>query len=91
MKDLTDPFWIKLKGILFVVLGLFSGILLLITSPTLRTAFLLCICVWSFARAYYFAFYVLEKYVDSQFRFAGLGSALRYLVTKKTDSGKPSM
>jgi hypothetical protein len=29
--------------------------------------------IWSFARAYYFAFYVIEHYVDGSYRFAGLG------------------
>ena len=32
--------------------------------PTLKTAVLLAISVWGFARAYYFAFYVVERYVD---------------------------
>ena len=83
MKDLTDPRWIKVKGILFVVLGLLSGALLLAERPTLRVAVLLGICVWAFSRAYYFAFYVLERYVDPSFRFSGLGSALRYLFGKR--------
>jgi hypothetical protein len=83
MKDLTDPRWIKAKGVLFVFLGLFSGTLLLIERPTLRTAVLLGICIWAFCRAYYFAFYVLERYVDPKFRFSGLGSALRYLCSRQ--------
>jgi len=87
MKDLTDPRWIKFKGILFVVLGLFSAALLLVEHPTVRTAVLLAISIWSFSRAYYFAFYVLEKYVDPQFRFSVLSFASRYL-WKGTRSGE---
>jgi len=39
--------------------------------------------IWSFCRVYYFAFYVIERYIDPSFRFSGLISALRYLRNKK--------
>ena len=78
MKDLTDPRWIKFKGVLFLIVGLAASILLLGEAPTWRVALLLMIAVWCFCRAYYFAFYVIEKYVDPGFRFSGLGSALKY-------------
>lgn len=80
MRDLTSTTAIKLKGVLFVVLGLLAGALVWLDLPTWRTAILLAVCVWAFCRAYYFAFYVIEKYVDPQFKFAGLWSAVRYLV-----------
>ena len=48
-------------------------------DPRPRTAVLLAVAVWSFARAYYFAFYVIEHYIDPSYRFAGLVSLLRYL------------
>jgi hypothetical protein len=83
MRDLTSSTAIKFKGVLFVVLGLLSGILVWLESPSLRTAALLAICIWAFCRAYYFAFYVIEKYVDPQFKFAGLWSAIRYLISGK--------
>jgi hypothetical protein len=83
MRDLKSTTAIKLKGLLFVVLGLLSGLLVWLESPTLRTATLLAVCIWAFCRAYYFAFYVLEKYVDPQFKFAGLMSALRYLMGRR--------
>lgn len=79
MKDLTDPRWIKFKGILFLVVGVIASSLLVVEAPTLRVALLLVIAVWCFCRAYYFAFYVIEKYVDPGFRFSGLGSAVKYL------------
>jgi hypothetical protein len=51
-------------------------------------AVLLAIAVWCFCRAYYFAFYVIEKYVDPTFRFSGLGSAVRYLCGRPPGSKK---
>ena len=81
MRDLTSIFWIKTKGILFLLMGIASGALLLFESPSLRVGVMLLITIWSFCRAYYFAFYVIEKYVDHRYRFSGLGSAVRYLLS----------
>jgi hypothetical protein len=78
-RDLTHPRWIKLKGLLFLLLGLIASTLLLLEAWSLRIAVLLAFAVWSFCRAYYFAFYVLERYVDSGFRYSGLFSCLRFL------------
>ena len=86
MKDLTDPRWIKLKGVLFLVVGLLASALLLLETPTMRVAVLLTVAVWCFCRAYYFAFYVIEHYVDPSFRFSGLGSFLRYWLSRKPGS-----
>ena len=83
MKDLTDPRWIKAKGLLFVVAGLLAAALLLIEHPTLLDAALLLICVWSFCRAYYFAFYVIEHYVDPGYKFSGFWSFVRYWRRKR--------
>jgi hypothetical protein len=79
MKDLTNPFWIKLKGLLFLVLGLAAAVLVFLDDPAWKTAGLLVIAVWSFCRFYYFAFYVIEKYVDPGFKFSGLFSFAKYL------------
>jgi hypothetical protein len=87
MKDLTNPRWIKLKGILFLIIGLLSSALLLVKHPEIRTAALLGIAVWCFCRFYYFAFYVIEHYVDSSYRFSGLWSFGRHLVTRRRDRG----
>ena len=83
MKDLTDPRWIKFKGVLFLLLGIFSALLIVLEQPSLKLAALLGLCVWSFCRAYYFAFYVLQHYVDPGFRFSGLWSAARYLLSRR--------
>jgi uncharacterized membrane protein len=79
MKDLSNPFWIKLKGLLFLFIGIIATILLFLDSPTLKTVVLLALAVWSFCRLYYFAFYVIEKYVDPSYKFSGLISFARYL------------
>lgn len=83
MKDLHAPSLMWLKGFLFLIIGLSCGILLWLEAPSLKTAFLLLLTIWAFCRAYYFAFYVLEKYIDPQFRFAGLFSLLRHLLRQK--------
>jgi hypothetical protein len=78
MTDLTNPRWIKLKGALFLLLGLAASALLLLEAPQLKVAFLLALAVWGFCRSYYFAFYVIERYVDPSYRFSGLWSFARY-------------
>ncbi len=83
MKNLTAPRLIKLKGGLFLVLGLLSAALLVLEQPSLKVVTLLALCIWCFCRAYYFAFYVIEHYVDPTFHFSGLGSALKYLWRKR--------
>ena len=79
MRDLTSARSIYLKAALFLVVGLLSSTLLLADRPTFRNAALLVLAIWSFCRLYYFAFYVIEHYVDTQYRFSGLVSFARYL------------
>ena len=83
MKDLTDPRWIKIKGALFLLVGIFSATLLVLDQPTLKVALLLALSVWCFCRVYYFAFYVIEHYVDPGYRFSGLWSFAAYLFSKR--------
>jgi hypothetical protein len=65
---------------LFLLAGILSAGLLLAFAPQWRVAALLAICVWCFCRFYYFAFYVIQHYVDDSFRFAGLGDFAVWLV-----------
>lgn len=83
MKDLTDPRWIKFKGILFLLVGLISGALLVLEHPEIKMAVLFCISVWCFCRFYYFAFYVIEHYVDPAYKFSGLWSFAKYFFTTR--------
>jgi hypothetical protein len=79
MKDLTSAFWIKLKGILFLLIGIVAAVFLFLDNPKWQTAVLLAMAIWSFCRFYYFAFYVIEKYVDASYKFSGLFSFAQYL------------
>ena len=88
MGDLKDPRLIYLKGFLFLVTGILAASLILIESPTIRTAFLLGIAIWSFCRLYYFMFYVIEKYVDGKYRFSGIHSFLLYLLRERKNVGE---
>jgi len=83
MKDLSNPFWIKLKGILFLIVGIITALLLFLDNPKWQTAGLLALAIWSFCRFYYFAFYVIERYVDSSYKFSGLFSFAKYLFRRK--------
>jgi hypothetical protein len=79
MTDLRDHRWIYAKAALFLGIGAIASTLLIIESPSWRVAALLALAVWGFARAYYFAFYVIEHYVDPGYKFSGLWSFARYL------------
>lgn len=79
MKDPRKPKWIYLKAALFLAIGTVSSILIIANAPNLQICLLLALAIWSFCRAYYFAFYVIEKYVDGSFKFSGLISAAKFL------------
>tara|TARA_R110002049_G_scaffold134375_1_gene293784 strand:- start:689 stop:961 length:273 start_codon:yes stop_codon:yes gene_type:complete len=82
MKDLQDTRLMWLKGGLFLGIGVLSGGLLLIEHWSWRIALLLGLCIWGFCRAYFFAFYVIERWVDSGFKFSGLGHFFVYAVRR---------
>jgi len=45
------PFWIKFKGILFLIIGILSSVLLIIeTQFSWRVAIMLVIAIWCFCR-----------------------------------------
>ena len=84
MGDLKNPKLIYAKGILFLFLGFLAAGTLLVLHPDWRAALLLVLSVWAFSRFYYFAFYVIEHYVDPGFKFAGLGAFVAYLLKKRS-------
>src|SRR6476620_9447140 len=90
MRDVTSPTWLYVKSALFLVLGLLASALILVESPTLQTAILLAIAIWSFCRLYYFAFYVIEHYIDPQYKFAGLTDFVRYVWQKRQSASPPN-
>ncbi len=81
--DLNNPQWMYLKAALFVLIGGACFALVWLEQRTLLTAALLLLMIWAFCRAYYFAFYVIEKYADPHFKFSGLLAFLRYLLRRK--------
>ncbi len=81
--DLKNPRWMYLKAALFLLIGGCCFALVWSETPTGKTALLMALMIWAFARAYYFAFYVIEKYVDPTYRFSGLFSFLRYLLRRR--------
>lgn len=89
MSDLTSPRIIIAKGFLFLLLGCMAAGLILAELPSLQIALLLAITIWGFARFYYFAFYVIEHYVDPSFKFAGLTSFASYLVKRWRSKRSP--
>jgi hypothetical protein len=78
MSDIRSPRLLYIKGALLFCVGLTAAIILLIEHPSLRFAALLAIAIWAFARSYYFAFYVIEHYIDRDYKYAGLLSFLSY-------------
>ena len=83
MGDITDKRLLYLKGGLFLVGGILASALILVECPSFQVALLLAVAVWCFARAYYFAFYVIEHYVDPSYRFSGLWSFAWYALQKQ--------
>jgi len=88
MPDLTNPKLLYLKAVLFLATGLLSATALLIDVFSLKNLCLLALTVWCFSRAYYFAFYVIQHYIDPSFRFAGLTSVLRHLLATRAGGRK---
>ena len=91
MRDLQSGRLMWVKAVLFLVIGGVSSALILMQCPEWRTGLLLGLAVWSFCRAYYFAFYVIEHYVDPSFRYSGLFSMVRYIWKRKAVDRKETI
>lgn len=83
LGDIKSNRLIVIKGLLFLLLGLLSLAAVAILSRDWRIVFCAIVAAWAFSRFYYFAFYVIEKYVDPSYKFAGLGSFLLWLFKRK--------
>ena len=66
MRDLRSSFWMWVKAILFLFIGIGSATLILLEGPKWKVLLLLCLTIWSFCRLYYSA-------------FPGVFAAIRYL------------
>jgi hypothetical protein len=83
MREIRNPKLLYVKGVLFLLLGILAAGILLLQHPQLQVAMLLAIAVWAFARAYYFAFYVIEHYIDPRLKYAGLWSLMVHFFVKR--------
>lgn len=83
MRDLSSARWIIIKGFLFLLIGIIAAVLIFLIEPDWKMALLLALVIWSFCRFYYFAFYVIEKYVDPTYKFSGLISFVKYLLQRR--------
>jgi len=77
LGDIHNHRLLYAKAGLFVLLGGIASVLILIEHPEWSIAALLVVAIWSFCRAYYFLFYVLEHYVDPSMRYSGLFASLK--------------
>lgn len=82
--DLKKPWLIHAKGALFVVVGILSALILILQTPRVSTVVLLAVTIWAFCRFYYYLFYVLDRYLGKEKRFAGVFDAIRFLISGRS-------
>jgi hypothetical protein len=84
MSDIKSPTLLFAKGAMMLAVGILASTLILLRHPKATTALLLAVAVWGFCRAYYFAFYVIDHYIDPGSRHAGLiAFARQYLARRR--------
>ncbi|BBM88051.1 hypothetical protein [Candidatus Uabimicrobium amorphum] len=88
LGDDLNLFWIYVKGFLFIFIVVTSALLLLFEGAIWRRAMLIGVLIWSSARSYYFMFYVIEKYVDREYKFSSVYSFIVYLIQKRKTKNK---
>jgi hypothetical protein len=81
--DISNPRVLYVKAGLFLLAGGMAAGVLLLEHPSVKVAALVAVSVWCFARAYYFAFYVVQHYADPGYRFAGLWSFAAYVLRRR--------
>ncbi len=86
MSDLQRPFWMWVKAWLFVAIGVLSAALLLVDVWSWKRAVLLALAIWAFCRAYYFAFYVIDRWIDPGSRYSGLWDFLKRRILRRRGS-----
>ena len=82
MGDIKKVWLLYLKGFLFFLTGFISSLLLVLLNSNFKTIVLLLLAIWGFCRAYYFAFYVIQHYVDPNYKFSGLIDFAKYSLRK---------
>jgi len=87
--DLVNPKWMYLKFALFILIGAMCFAVVLIEHPSIKVAACMAVLAWASARTYYFIFYVIEKYIDREYRFSGLLAFIRYLLARRKGRTMP--
>jgi hypothetical protein len=87
MTDLKNPKWMYAKAAMLLAIGAMTFGLLLVPQELWAKVALQVVMIWAFARAYYFAFYVIEHYVDGRYRFSGLLDFLKFLMDHREKDG----
>ena len=82
MGDIKKVWLLYLKGFLLFLTGFISSLLLALSNLNFKTIVLLLLAIWGFCRAYYFAFYVIQHYVDPNYKFSGLIDFAKYSLRK---------
>lgn len=85
-RDLTSTRSMIVKAACFVLIFLCCGALVIMPSDRdegvawINAAWYF-LGAWSLCRAYYFVFYVITSYCDPSFRYAGVWSAVVWVLT----------
>ena len=82
MGDIKKVWLLYLKGFLLFLTGFISSLILVLLNLNFKTIVLLLLAIWGFCRAYYFAFYVIQHYVDPNYKFSGLIDFAKYSLRK---------
>ena len=83
MADIKKVWLLYLKGGLMFLVGLLASLLLISIHFEFKTFVLLAFAIWGFCRAYYFAFYVIQHYIDPSFRYSGLIDFAKYNIKRR--------
>ena len=82
MANIKKVWLLYLKGFLLFLTGFISSLFLVLLNFNFKTIILLLLAIWGFCRAYYFAFYVIQNYIDPTYKFSGLIDFAKYSIKK---------
>jgi len=88
MGDIKKVWLLYLKGFLLFLTGFISSVILILLSFNFKTIVLLLLAIWGLCRAYYFAFYVIQHYIDPNYKFSGLLDFAKYSLKNRRSNFK---
>ena len=80
--DIQNKKLLVVKGLLFLLIAVLSGLSLIVETMSIQTLLLLGIFGWSCCRFYYFLFYVLERYAGRERAYSGIVNEIKHLLRK---------